>query len=134
MTLRSPALVLHLFLLLVNSSPGLAAESDAFDPYAFVTSQQQLATARMLVEFFEAETCPAPFKLRTGKAFEQHKQLVRQELLEAMGLDPLPQRVPLDLHLSEPLEHPWCIVRKVHYQIWPGIYSEAAALPIKRVS
>jgi dienelactone hydrolase len=40
-------------------------------------------------------------------------------------LSPLPQRVPLDVHQSEPLEHPWASVRKLHYQIWPGIYSEA---------
>jgi dienelactone hydrolase len=40
-----------------------------------------------------------------------------------VGLWPLPDRVPLDVHESAPLDHPWCTVRRIYYRLWPGVYS-----------
>jgi cephalosporin-C deacetylase-like acetyl esterase len=31
--------------------------------------------------------------------------------------------VPLDVHQSAALDHPWCTIRRVYYQLWPGVYS-----------
>jgi dienelactone hydrolase len=99
--------------------------AETFDPYAFVKDAHQIAIAKMIVRFFEDASRPVPFEISTGSEFASRKAAVRQRLLDAIGLNPLPERVALDVHQSDALEHPWCSVRKVHYQIWPGIYTEA---------
>jgi hypothetical protein len=35
----------------------------------------------------------------------------------------LPQRIDLDPHYSDTKEHPWCTIRRVAIQLWPGVYS-----------
>src|SRR5438067_2250472 len=116
-----------LFLLLslsgvIRSNTSFAGEgtSDGFDPYVFADARQ-ISTAKMLVKFFEDESRLPAFEIRTGDAFAARRAVIRQHILESIGLNPLPQRVPLDIHQSDPLEHPWATVRKVRYQIWPGI-------------
>lgn len=102
-----------------------AESNEDFDPYAFATDAHQLRAAKALVEFFEIQTQPPEFEIRTGDAFVARRAAIRRQILDSIGLSPFPQRVPLDIHQSESLEHPWASVRKVHYQIWPGVYSEA---------
>lgn len=79
--------------------------------------------AVMLVNYFEEMCRPKPFALRTGEERKAHQQALRQRLLECAGLWPLPERVPLDVRVSAPLDHEWCTVRRVAYQLWPEVYS-----------
>ena len=55
-------------------------------------------------------------------------------MLENVGLRPLPQRVPLDVHESPALDHPWCTVQRIHYQLWPGVYSSGLLFMPKEFS
>ena len=64
-----------------------------------------------------------PFEVRTGESWEAHRRALREFVLACAGLQPLPERVPLDVRMSEPLDHPWCTVHRVSYQLWPGVYS-----------
>jgi dienelactone hydrolase len=82
-----------------------------------------LDTAKMLREYFEQMSVAKPFGVRTGGDWETHRRNLRDFVLDCAGLKPLPQRVPLDVHESETLDHPWCTVRRVSYQLWPGVYS-----------
>jgi pimeloyl-ACP methyl ester carboxylesterase len=81
--------------------------------------------AQMLVDYFEAMCQPAPFAARSGSDFERHRQATRKKLLHCVGLNPLPERVPLNIRMSEPLTHPWCTVRRVYFQLWPGVSASA---------
>jgi len=76
-----------------------------------------------LVRYYENMSIPKPLLPRVGDDFLKHRDEVREKLLQSTRLFPLPERVPLDPHYSEPLDHPWCKVYKVAYQIFPEIYS-----------
>jgi hypothetical protein len=76
-----------------------------------------------LKTYFEDMSVAKPFVVRTGESWEAHRRELREFLLDCAGLQPLPERVPLDVRMSEPLDHPWCTVRRVSYQLWPGVYS-----------
>lgn len=82
-----------------------------------------LRLARLLVAYFEEMSLPKPILPRQGDALEAHRRRVRERLLRAVGLDPLPERIPLDPRETPALDHPWCAVRRVYYRIWPGVYS-----------
>jgi len=77
----------------------------------------------MLVEYFEQMSQPKQFVSRTGQEFKTHQEMLRRKLLTCASLWPLPERPPLDPHLSPPLDHEWCTVRRVAYQLWPEVYS-----------
>jgi len=86
-------------------------------------SADRLPTAAMLVDYYHKMSAPEPFVVRKGDDFEAHRAELRKKLLTSVGLWPLPDRVPLDVHESPPLDHPWCTVRRVYYRLWPGVYS-----------
>lgn len=79
--------------------------------------------ARALVDLFEKMTVSRLPVVRQGGEFVTHQQALRQQLLEGIGLWPLPVRLGLDVRMTEPLDHPWCTVRRVYYQLWPGVYA-----------
>ncbi|MBM4037658.1 MAG: hypothetical protein FJ290_04010 [Planctomycetes bacterium] len=79
--------------------------------------------AAMLVGYLEEMCRPKALNVRKGDEFKAHQKALRQKLLECAGLWPLPERVPLDARLSDPLDHEWCTVRRVAYQLWPEVYS-----------
>ena len=83
----------------------------------------QLQTAQMLSDYYEQMSVPKPFDVRAPNDWKAYRDELRKKVLKSVGLLPLPDRVPLDVHRSEPLDHPWCTVRRIHYQLWPGVYS-----------
>jgi len=92
-------------------------------PVAAAENPLGLDPAKMLTEYFEQMSVAKPFVVRTGGDWEGHRRELREYVLECAGLKPLPERVALDVHQTPPLDHPWCTVRRVHYQLWPGVYS-----------
>jgi len=80
-------------------------------------------SAAVLIGYFERMAEPKPFVVRSGLGFADHRQGLRQQVLETVSLWPLPERVPLDVHETSALDHPWCTVRRVHYQLWPNVYT-----------
>ena len=56
---------------------------------------------------------------RTGRPGEP---VYRQQLLEMLGLDPLPQKSPLKATVTGHVEHEQFTVEKLHYQSMPGLY------------
>jgi hypothetical protein len=85
-----------------------------------------------MVRNFEQMAQPKPLTVRTGKEWEPHRTELRQRMLKDLGLDPLPERIPLDPHYSEPIDHPWCTIRRVAIQLWPGVYSRCLLLMPKK--
>jgi len=87
------------------------------------TPVAELPTARMLTDYFHRMSVPKPLTVRHGDEFQKHRKELREKVFHSVGLWPLPRRVPLDVHESTPLDHPWCTVRRVYYQLWPEVYS-----------
>jgi cephalosporin-C deacetylase-like acetyl esterase len=108
----SPFSVLFILIGLLIGVPSSAAEHPL-----------GLNPPKMLTEYFEQMSVAKPFLIRTGNDWESHRRAIQEYVLECCGLKPLPERVPLVLHQSAPLDHPWCTIRRVYYQLWPGVYS-----------
>jgi hypothetical protein len=77
--------------------------------------------ARALSAYFEAMSVPKPLLARPNQAFVEHQQKLRRHLLEDIALWPLPDHLPLDPRMTAPIQHPWCSIRRVSYQLWPGV-------------
>jgi len=84
-------------------------------------SQREAAT--VLIGYFNGMVTPKPFVVRSGDEFLTRQESLRQHVLATASLWPLPERIPLDVHESSSLDHPWCTVRRVYYQLWPDVYS-----------
>ena len=106
-----------------SAASGLAQDSAQEPSEPARQGIDRLDTAKMLVEYYHEMSVPKPFVVRKGQEFAEHQRELRKKVLQSTGLWPLPQRIALDVHQSEPLDHPWCTVRRVYYQLWPGVYS-----------
>ena len=83
----------------------------------------RLSPEKMLLDYCTEMNNPKPFLIRKGQSFKNHQRELRRRILQCIGLWPLPKRVPLDVHQSEPLDHQFCTIRRIHYQLWPDVYS-----------
>lgn len=82
----------------------------------------------MLAAYFDREVseleaaCLDEAALKTWKLQREH---YRQQLLEMLGLDPLPERTDLHATITGTLDHAEFTVEKLHYQARPGLYVTA---------
>ncbi len=109
--------------LLAPVVPAVAAPAGKPPPAAPAADPARQRQAKMLAEYFEAMSVAKPLVVRTGADWEAHRRRMREKVFDSIGLNPLPERIPLDVHQSPPLDHPWCTVRRVYYRLWPGVYS-----------
>lgn len=58
----------------------------------------------------------------TREAWEAHRAQVRRRILSASGLDPMPDRTPLNPERFGRLERDGYTVEKVLLESWPGFY------------
>lgn len=81
---------------------------------------------RMLAEYFTTETarlrdaCLAD--VDTLGDWERQRETRRRELLEMLGLDPLPERTDLKATVTGTLDQETFTVEKLHFQSRPGLY------------
>jgi hypothetical protein len=81
---------------------------------------------QMLAEYFRGETkrlqddCLA--EIETLDDWNAKKGEYRRNLLEMLGLDPLPERTDLKAEVTGRVEAEDFVVEKVHYQSRPGLY------------
>ncbi len=84
---------------------------------------------RMLAEYFQSETkklqdqCLSDIK--TLEDWKAKRPVCKQQLLEMLGLDPLPEKTPLKATTTGTTEHEQFTVEKLHYQSMPGLYVTA---------
>ncbi len=83
----------------------------------------------MLKDYFRAETARLAARcladVATRDQWEARHEQYRRELLEMLGLDPLPQRTPLQATVTGTLDHEQFTVEKVHFQSRPKLYVTA---------
>ena len=89
---------------------------------AAVGAESSVETARMMAGYYEEMCIPHEFLVRRGADYEEHRDALREKLLKSIGLSPLPERVDLDVRRTKELDHEWCTVSRVYYQLWPGVY------------
>jgi hypothetical protein len=99
---------------------------------SFAFAQQppaKLDTSRgdkMLAEYFAAETkklqdaCLADIKSLDD--WKSKRGEYRRQLLEMLGLDPLPEKTDLKPVITGKIEHDEFVVEKLHFQSRPGLY------------
>ena len=96
---------------------------------SFGSEPPELDTTRgdaMIAEYFRLQTA----ELReaclrdvdTLADWETQRAEYRRQLLEMLGLDPLPQRTELKATVTGSVEHDEFVVEKVHFQSRPGLY------------
>ena len=84
---------------------------------------------RMFAEYFKTETkrladsCLA--EIETLDDWNAKKDLYRKQLHEMLGLDPLPERTPLQATVTGTVQHNEFEVRNLHFQSSPGLYVTA---------
>lgn len=84
---------------------------------------------RMLSEYFQTETkklqdgCLSDIK--TLEDWKTRRPVYQQQLLEMLGLDPLPEKTPLKAVTTGTVDHEQFTVENLHYQSRPGLYVTA---------
>ncbi len=77
----------------------------------------------MLDGYYERLSAPQHLRFQDLGAWQQRRPIVRQHTMKSLGLDPLPERLPLDTHYGGALDHPDYLLRRVYFQTWPGFYA-----------
>jgi hypothetical protein len=61
-------------------------------------------------------------KINSLEKWESKRGEYRRQLLEMLGLDPLPEKTPLEATVTGKVEHEEFTVENLHYQSRPGLY------------
>lgn len=89
------------------------------DPFrVFPTS-----AAERLHAYYERLTDPIPLRARTKAAWLERRAVVRQQVVEALGLSPMPDRLPLGLHTGGTLQREGYRVERIYWQTWPQVWA-----------
>ena len=118
--MKSPFALAGIILVLFLTIPVAAA-----DPPKIDTTRGD----RMIAAYFEGETA----KLRdaclagidTLDQWKEKRKLYHGQLLEMLGLDPMPERTDLKATITGRIEHEDFIVENLHYQSRPRLYVTA---------
>ncbi|MCI0360337.1 MAG: prolyl oligopeptidase family serine peptidase [Planctomycetaceae bacterium] len=115
--------------LLVLLSPALLALAAIGQEPAKPADVPKLDTSRgdaMIAEYFRRETeriqktCLA--EIKTLDDWNAKKGEYRRQLLEMLGLDPLPEKSDLKAEVTGRVEHDEFVVENLHFQSRPGLY------------
>src|SRR3954454_806892 len=106
-----------------------------------IPAAEQPDTSRgdeMLAAYFRAEpqkiADAAAAKLRDWKGFIAHREEYRRQLREMLGLDPLPERTPLQPVVTGTLERDDFKVEKLYFQSRPHLYVTANLYLPKKIT
>lgn len=80
----------------------------------------------MIAAYFKAETAKIADSslqdIQTIDDWNRSKATRRQQLFEMLGLDPFPNKTPLEATVTKTTEHDDFVVENVHFQSRPGLY------------
>ncbi len=89
-------------------------------PARHQTADQQLAAYFRQETKLLADHCLAD--IHTLQDWESRRATYHQQLMEMLGLSPLPEKTPLKPVITGRVEHPEFTVEKIHFQSRPGLY------------
>lgn len=80
----------------------------------------------MIARYFSAETkklaSASLSDYDSKEAWEKDRVTHRQHLFEMLGLDPVPEKTPLQSVVTGSVDHDGIVVERVHFQSRPGLY------------
>lgn len=98
----------------------------ASEPAAQVVPVDTSRGDAVLAEYFRCETARLAERcladVRTLEEWNAQRDTYRKQLFEMLGLDPLPERTPLNPVVTGTVEHEAFTVEKLHFQSRPGLY------------
>ena len=74
-------------------------------------------------EYLRRMAAPRFFAADSAEAWGRHAGWVRGHVLECLGLNPLPERPELDVHVAGVVEHDSYVMKRLYWQSWPGYYA-----------
>lgn len=81
---------------------------------------------KVIADYFRAETHKLAKRclteIETAADWDKNKNEMRRQLAEMLGLDPMPERTPLNPVVTGKVDHPEFTVEKLHFQSRPGLY------------
>ncbi len=81
---------------------------------------------KRLAEYFQAETAKLQGQclndIKTLDDWKARREVYRQQLLEMLGLDPFPEKTPLQAVVTGTVDHEQFTVENLHFQSMPGLY------------
>src|SRR5262245_17227630 len=102
------------FFTILLSSWNLSAQETAAQRHEMATNQLKRLTAEMSANCLN--------DVRSLDDWKKQRPEVRRQLLEMLGLDPLPTRTPLKVQITGLLEHDAYRIEKIVFQSSPGLY------------
>ncbi|MBI3911222.1 MAG: acetylxylan esterase [Armatimonadetes bacterium] len=78
---------------------------------------------RRLAEYYALRCAPRPLAYRSRAAWVARRSEVRRQARAALGIDPAPERLPLDVREGGTLVRSGYEVRRLYWQTWPGVYA-----------
>lgn len=92
-------------------------------------AQQVIPSERMVADYFRRETERVASRsladIQTLADWQARRETYRRQLLEMLGLSPLPPRTDLQATLTGKIETEKFTVEKIHFQSMPGLYVTA---------
>jgi len=77
----------------------------------------------MLDGYYERLSSPHHLQLKSLDVWQERREIVRRQTLRDIGLDPLPDRLALDVHYGGVLDREDYLLRRVYFQTWPEVYA-----------
>lgn len=102
------------FVLLCLSGSGLSAQESAAQRHQMATNQLKRVAAEMSARCLE--------DVRTLDDWTGRRAELRRQLLEMLGLDPVPRRTPLRVRVSKGPEREGYRIERIVFQSLPGLY------------
>jgi len=128
MSRRSSIGFVALWIVVACLSPAVGQDKPA-SKEAAATTAPKVDTRRgdaMFAAYFAAETAKLEGRvlegIKTKEDWLAQKDELRRQLHEMLGLDPLPERTPLNPVVTGTLDHAEFTVEKLHFQSSPGLY------------
>ena len=85
-----------------------------------------LSGDELLGEYFRKETKKLTdqtfAKIKTLEDWTSQREEYRRQMLEMLGLDPMPKKTPLQPKITGKLEEGGVVVERLHFQSMPGLY------------
>src|SRR5688500_756562 len=96
---------------------------------SWLSAAEPLAGDKMIGEYFREETAKIAnaglSEFKTPEQWNAHREQLRKQLLEMLGLDPWPEKTELHATVTGTTEHEEFKVENLHFQSRPGLYVTA---------
>lgn len=92
-------------------------------PADYWTLLSEIELTAMQQAYLDRMAAPRNPHPTTLQEWEAREEIVRQHVREALALAPEPERLPLNIHVSDQLDRDDYVVKRIYWQTWPSYYA-----------